>query len=229
MPLRTQTKFYSNFAGGLITEANPLAFPEGTAKDISNMTLNRNGTAQRRLGIDKETDARNGPDFWTNAQASTWGVSAHTWDSVDGDGDLEFIVVQFGPYLYFYERADSVSSSLLARLEFTDLAVNDDFRNYQVDVTSGLGYLFVVGKYISPFYVGYDIESDTFTATKLNLKIRDIDGIPEENDTSGIISTLFQLSFTEDEDAWANDIDVDPATVDFNITRFTTADTTAYP
>lgn len=230
MPLRTQTKFYSNFSGGLITEANPLFFPENTAKDISNVTLNRDGTAFRRLGMDTEDSATNSVDTFTEAEIQSWSISLHEWDAVDGDGTLEFIVVQIGSKLYIHDQASPTSGNILASLDFSDLGISDDFRNYQVDTTSGLGKLFVVGKYISPFYLAYDSTAGIFSATKLSLKIRDIDGLSEEDDTSGTITTEASMAFVENGGVTLqDDINVNPALVDFDITYYSSSDVTAYP
>ena len=47
-------KDYISMAQGLITEASPLAFPEGTTSDELNFVIDRDGLVRkRRLGFDK--------------------------------------------------------------------------------------------------------------------------------------------------------------------------------
>ena len=53
MPAKGDTQI-NNFVGGLVTEASPLTFPAGASLDEVNMKLIRNGSRQRRLGLDYE-------------------------------------------------------------------------------------------------------------------------------------------------------------------------------
>jgi hypothetical protein len=46
----------NTFIKGLITEANPLTFPENASIDEDNFVLNRDGSRQRRNGMDYEND-----------------------------------------------------------------------------------------------------------------------------------------------------------------------------
>ena len=45
---------FNTFVKGLITEAGPLTYPEGASLDESNFVLNRDGSRQRRFGIQFE-------------------------------------------------------------------------------------------------------------------------------------------------------------------------------
>ena len=50
------TKDYNTFVRGIITEANALTYPENASIDEENFVLNKDGSRQRRLGMDFEAD-----------------------------------------------------------------------------------------------------------------------------------------------------------------------------
>lgn len=183
MPLNSATKVYLNFVGGLVTEANPMAYPEGTCKDLDNVDLKRQGQIQRRLGLAFEDGGYYSEDTFTSEQASTYAVTKHEWRSVNGTGNLNFLVVQVGGTLYFYNLgSEPVSGSPIGKISFSSIRTSEDYALYPIDATSGRGRLFVVGRKISPFYIQYDEEANTFTGYKITVKIRDFEGIEEDED-----------------------------------------------
>lgn len=185
MPVQSATKNYVNFVGGLITEANPLVFPENTCKDIDNIDLQRQGYVQRRLGVEFESENEYTGDSWTAAQISSYAISKHEWRSVNGTGNLNFLVVQVGGTLYFYNLgADILSANPVGKISFYSIRTSEDYYLYPIDATSGKGRLFIVGRKISPFYIEYDEESNTFQGIKITVKIRDIDGIQDDEETA---------------------------------------------
>ena len=54
MPQQQATQLYNTFIRGLVTEANPLTYPENASIDELNTVLLRKGNRKRRLGIDTE-------------------------------------------------------------------------------------------------------------------------------------------------------------------------------
>lgn len=188
MPQSAATKVYLNFSGGFVTEANPMVFPENTAKEIDNIDLKRQGQIQRRLGLEFETGAEYMGDTFTEEQISTYAITKHEWRSVNGTGNLNFLVVQIGGTLYFFDLgADSVSATPKGKIDFTSVRTSEDFYLYPVDATYGRGKLFVVGRRISPFYIEYDNEAGTFGGVKITVKIRDFEGIEEELDSPVVV------------------------------------------
>ena len=188
MPSQKIVRNFNNFGSGITTEANPVAFPENSAKTLTNVILNRDGTVFRRPGIDLENNARrSGRTQGTAAQTNA--VSVHKWEAVNGNGELDFIVVQWGGYLRVHDTAGgefNSSSSVKAEWSYEPLKIDttDSWLTELIDGTSGSGRFFGCSKAISPFYIEYDESGDSFTVNKLSLRIRDVDGLDETNDTS---------------------------------------------
>lgn len=56
MARQTAKAEVNSFVKGLITEASALTFPENASLDEDNFVLKRDGSRQRRLGMDLEED-----------------------------------------------------------------------------------------------------------------------------------------------------------------------------
>ena len=100
---RTKTKLeYNTFVKGLITEAGPLTYPDNASLVDTNYVLNKDGSRQRRLGMQYE------PDYVTQPMPSLEGVdlavSSYTWKSVNNDGNLDIAVLQIGNELFFFDN-----------------------------------------------------------------------------------------------------------------------------
>jgi hypothetical protein len=188
MPLNRQNKLYANFSGGIITEANPMAYPDGASTVLENVILKRDGTALRRLGIDLEENARKSIATADDTDAATCAFSVHDWKSVNGDGEIDYVVVQWNGFLYVHNKLEAgwnTSAACLASWEYEPLTVDsssDDWKNLPLESTVGLGRFFACNKAIAPFYI--EESGGTFTVRKLSLNIRDVDGLDETNDTS---------------------------------------------
>src|SRR5574342_212099 len=88
------------FTKGLITESNPLNFPVDAAVDVINMHLKRNGTMERRLGMDFEdsyvlTSTGLSSDVLAGAR-----VTAYRWSIPNGQSEVDIGVIQIGNRLY---------------------------------------------------------------------------------------------------------------------------------
>jgi hypothetical protein len=112
-------------------------------------------------------------------------VTVHEWQSVQGDDSLNFLVIQIGHYLYFHNLGnDSVSSSYLGKIDLTPIRIGDAVdHTAPISAAAGKGKLFIVSRGISPAYISYDKDTQSFTGVKLTLKVRDIDGIPEDDES----------------------------------------------
>jgi hypothetical protein len=58
-----ETLRYTNFSGGLVTEATQLNFPENSVRDILNCDIDLRGSARRRLGLGEERGGQNVAGF----------------------------------------------------------------------------------------------------------------------------------------------------------------------
>lgn len=90
------------FVRGLITEVSPLTFPEGASLAEDNFVLSRDGSRQRRLGMDLESNQ----SIQTDVAAAFDGlaISEYTWDNAGGIPDKKITVVQIGASLYFFDQ-----------------------------------------------------------------------------------------------------------------------------
>lgn len=178
-------KQYFHFASGWNTEAAPTTFPENTAYDLDNVIIDVDGSIRRRPGIDYETSwSRYGADF-SLIDMQTYGIGFFEWRNVSGSGSINMSVTQCGLNLYFHIiNGDATTATLTGSLDFSSFATDvANAKISRIQVADGLGYLFVCGRYIEPFYVTYT--GTSFTATEISIKIRDFDGAPDT--TFGVI------------------------------------------
>ncbi len=159
----------NNFVGGLITEASPLNFPANASLDEVNFELNRDGTRNRRLGMNYEGgyETRTCED----------GVSqVFLWTNVGQNPDRKMVAAQAGTYLLLY----SVSSSTLSsgtRMGFS----------YAEDADDRFGFATIDGKLVvtsgrrNILVIDYD-DTLGFSFEYGTLSIRDFFGV-EANTT----------------------------------------------
>lgn len=175
----------NNFVGGLVTDYHELNTPQNTTVDEDNCDLDRKGSRKRRLGIDYETDyelTATGVDL---ADLSDLYLKTYKWSAINNDGNLNFLVVQTGSILTFFDLAfDTISANRKDfEVDLDDFKINvESVASHPIQVTSGKGVLFVVGKYITPFFIEYDATLDDIETTEIELEIRDL--VQQENDSS---------------------------------------------
>ncbi len=95
---------------GLITEASPLNFPEGSSVDEENFVLDRDGSRERRLGIDYESQYSL-VNLAITATATTCAVQNYLWENVGQDPQSNYLVHQFGNKLYVFDADTTAVSS----------------------------------------------------------------------------------------------------------------------
>lgn len=183
MPRATTNKLYRSFVKGLITEAGPLTYPENASIDEDNCVLYQAGNRSRRLGIDFEDAYQNSSFGYPDADMAEKAVNTFVWQSADNNSDNNFLVLQFGHALVFYDLAVTPLSTGKLSFEF-DLdgyAVNSqDTQTHPVSFAAGKGFLFVVGETIEPFLISYDTNSQTFSYERIYIQIRDFKGTNDE-------------------------------------------------
>jgi len=168
-------RLYTAFVKGLITEAGPLTFPEGAALDIDNMVLNRDGSMQRRLGMDYDSSSSLSPVI-PNADFDNGAVTVIPWINANGNADNKFVLVQVGPKIYIHSMGESTPSTVVytVDLDAHKIPAVVGSAGLPVSGAAGKGYMFIVSKDIEPFYLTYD--GTTFTETEIVIKTRDFIG-----------------------------------------------------
>jgi hypothetical protein len=173
--------FYYRINKGLFTEGGYLSTPVEAWRDAENVVPQLDGTVARRKGIDAELDFVDTTSV-TDTNKETLAFVVEHWNSVAGDGARNFIVVQKGPILEFYDNlGDGVGGN---RRPFTvDLTSYKPASNPNtagtspIQTVSGNGKLVVVSADSEPIVVTYDETTNTISVAQLDLKIRDFEGL----------------------------------------------------
>lgn len=193
MARKSTNKLYRTWVKGLITEAGPLTYPEDASTAESNCVLYRAGNRTRRLGIDFENghqlNAVGNPIAGMNA--GQYAVHAYEWQAVDKQAGTFWLVLQIGLHLYFYNLVQGAATTAGLLPFIVDLhpfvtasATQAQARACETDMASGGGgfgdgCLFVVGRYFEPLFIQYNPLTNTLTATKITIQIRDFIGVPD--------------------------------------------------
>lgn len=165
-------KLYNTFVKGIITEAGPLTYPENAAIDAENIVLNRDGSFQRRLGMDFEDDFV----LRSVSLVSDDAVASFRWYNVANDSTRQFAVVQVGLGLHIFDATeDSVSANHVATINLGAYITGKT----PIQVDSLLGYLFVAEGTATPVYLAYNPGTGAITANAINIKIRDFFGVDD--------------------------------------------------
>lgn len=124
----------NTFVGGLITEASPLTFPANASLDEDNFVLNRDGSRNRRLGMDFEQgyiSVQTGVVIPADGNIATTSVR---WNNAGGNPDKSLIVVQIGNQLKVFDTASSpISNNQIFDTIFIEVGVNTPFSYAIVD------------------------------------------------------------------------------------------------
>lgn len=166
---------------GFVTEFTPVGFPQEAAIDIDNCIIDTDGSVRRRPGLDLEQsfvmNNING-SVLAKGDIQTKAFTTHLWEFVANSGTLNIIVQQVGLILQFYAQIGAVSSNLLGELDLTSHAIdNVKLEVENIEMTSGLGALFVVSPHMVPLKITYD--GSVFTATEIIIQQRDFDGLED--------------------------------------------------
>jgi len=183
MPTAEQHKFFTNFTGGLNTEATPLNFPENSAQELDNYDLFRTGEVKRRLGLDFEETYTVRPETTPANEMDQYAISTHEWKSVNGRGDVSFLVVQIGTKLFFHDLgSEPVSGTLRGTVDLAAYKTGPAPETKIYDTAFGEGIMIVANSDQDPVIIEYNEPIDTFVATAIELQIRDFEGIEESID-----------------------------------------------
>lgn len=179
MPQVSGTKTYNTFVAGMITEASPLTFPENASLDELNFQLNRNGSRQRRMGMDYEVGFAR---INTGTMPSTfdeYAISTFRWDSPSNSGDISIGIVQVRNSLWFMDLNSSApSANLLNNGNAYTISAAEGKEEFQYASVNGV--LVVVCPEFDPIYLEYDEDTDTISGTTITIQIRDTFGVDDD-------------------------------------------------
>lgn len=213
MAQRIGQKTVNTFVKGLITEAGEMTFPEGASTDELNCRLNRDGSRSRRLGFNIEDNGEF--DYTVYTIGSDDVYSTTVWHNVGGQAGVDWLVLQYGKTLRFYSLGSEPFSRGTLNQDRIDHTVNlDNFKKgaehslseVKVSTTSINGSLVVTSSELNPFVLEYTHETDTLTATQINIKVRDFDW-QGDTDTYFVSTTTPSLARHYDtlNAGWADD------------------------
>lgn len=163
----------SSFIKGFITEANPLNFPADASRDEENFELNIDGSRNRRLGVDFETNYQLRSTGYNSVDIETIATSSFKWFSAGNDANNEFIVVQFGDHIDIYDSAtDAISRDGYkgsVTLTGTDPTVKLSYGSVDgiLTIAAGTGDIHIISW-----------DGVSFTYTTERLLVRDLWGMP---------------------------------------------------
>jgi hypothetical protein len=160
------------FVKGLITEASPLTFPENASIDERNFVLNRDGTRNRRLGMDSLGAITNVPTELEEGKV----FSAFEWENAGGVANKLLIVVQYGKDLMVFNLSEG-TPVLVTSFDLKTETNSDKLEMEKGSFASVDGLLVGVFGEHSILKFEYVTNSNTINVTKTFLKIRDQFGI----------------------------------------------------
>lgn len=187
LPQKFNQTIKNSFVKGLITERSELNFPEDASVDELNCSLFKAGNRSKRFGLDFET----GHEESSNTVAQGLLYSTHTWENVGENPSLQYLVVQYGQRLRFYNKgttplsAGEVPTSLADSTPYVlDMAPYTYVGGLGADaskiaVASVKGRLVVVSPQIGPFYIERDATTGAFTVTQIDFTVRDLSFISD--------------------------------------------------
>lgn len=170
------------FIQGLVTEGGFFVHPKNAWKEGFNITPNVDGSVERRLGVDyEELYSLYAADI-DASERDLWAFTTEQWNTVGGNGNLDFFVVQLGPIIHFYESATGTISNkkkafTINLQDFTFAGFSGIVGTNVIKATAAYGKLIITCKDIEPILIVYEVSTDTITTRKLELLIRDFDGI----------------------------------------------------
>lgn len=164
----------NSFVQGLITEASPLNFPGNATSDEQNFVLNRDGTRNRRLGMDLEPNYTLTDINSVISDVQNTPPVPYKWQNVAGDGETNFLIVQMKDKLYVYNLANqSLSSTGL--VDTIDLAPHSFPVSVQYSFSSVDGRLIVAAGHSTVAIISY--KSGVFSVETKSLLVRDVWGV----------------------------------------------------
>lgn len=170
----------NTFVKGLITEASPLNFPENASLDECNFELLRNGTRQRRLGMDYEPGYQlRGLVGVAPEELDTAKVNTFIWEAVGGNPSLNFLAVQVNSTVFFY----NTDVEILSRDGYVNFVTfpSGFASGKDMSFTSVDDVLVIASGSYDLYYVTYDEGTQSFSTNTYALKTRDFWGVVDSH------------------------------------------------
>lgn len=178
MPQSLNQKAVNNFVKGLITEAGEMTFPEGASTDELNCDIRRDGSRRRRMGVKIEDENVLGPSITSGVNLFNQSkIASFTWSNVGGDPNKEYLVVQVGTRLYFYNKSQPPYSAQQfagsVNLDAFSFYTGQDGNAHKLSFTSLRGFLIVTHPKTATAWVIEEDSVNNFTASYTNFRYRD--------------------------------------------------------
>lgn len=171
-------KLYSNFVKGLVTEANPLTYPENASLDEDNFVLERNGSRSRRLGIDYEYGYLLKETGLTEAQIAASKQSFHSWENPAGDTTVSIGVIRVYNRLWFINLLSSSPSANF--LNNGNALVIATLSNSNIETTVINNCLIITSSDLSsPVLLSYDKNTQIISQQNISILVRDFWGVED--------------------------------------------------
>jgi hypothetical protein len=162
----------NDFKGGLNTEFNPLKVSPETTFDEENMEINRDGSRQKRLGFDYETNKTIVDSGIPYDNSKVLQTNLYRWENAGGNKSKYLIVTQVGNSLHIFDpdNTDAISSNRIYTETFPAVSYDKVFSFKESN-----GFLVVATGSID--IVMYEYDEGVVVKTTDRLKIRDLFGI----------------------------------------------------
>lgn len=179
MPKKSVKIEVNNFVKGLITEASPLNFPADATFDEVNFVLNRDGTRQRRRGLDFENN------FELIALSESLTDIADNppvpfkWSNAAGSAGNNFLTVHTGNLLRFFNM-NTASISGTPAIGSVDVTLYGVSPTAKLSFASVDGKLVVVGGVSNILVITY--KAGLFNVEVKSIQVRDVWGVEVTED-----------------------------------------------
>jgi len=176
MARATSVKQYNTFIKGLITEASPLTYPENASLDEDNFVLKRDGSRERRLGVDYENGYALNPTGLVADIIEGTRQSFHLWENPGNDASVSVGVVRVADRLWFVDLLTSSPSSNL--LNGGNPLIIPGLANAEIETSVINNNLIIVSADLQkPIYLTYVPSSGLVLQTTVEIKVRDLWGV----------------------------------------------------
>lgn len=178
----------NSFVKGLITEVSPLSFPENASLDEVNFKLKRDGTRERRLGLDYEDNYSYIATGVPTLQLAEAVQSAFRWPNPSGASAVDIGVIQIGKWVWFINLlTENPSAHVLNGGVPVDGTVLTEWQfavinNELLAATHGFN---------QPVLVSYNDETDVISWVSAPVVIRDFYGV---DDSLGVAERATTIS-----------------------------------
>jgi len=187
MPRNYGVEVQNNFSGGLVTEVTGVNSPENSVVEADNCIFSERGEVSRRQGLAYEPNYQKVP--YSSLTLDDGFTREYLWETVSTSGSTEFLVLQTGETITFYQTQenDITSLSQLKKTFSIDLRTykvvgtpDSVIRKSPVSFTSGFGRLFISHGSCEPISVSYDSVLDDITVQSITVQIRDFEGVDDQ-------------------------------------------------